>query len=241
MLQALLKTLVVAIILTATHSHINAQLLSLDLKGGIITGTPYGEVPEGATGAPGFGITAGAQMGLNLSKSIGIRAGLMYSQKKSTYDSPISGTTRVSRSIFGINVPIPFDLSYEGRAMGEYDNQYLDIPFGLVINPGKRLSYTLGGYAAYLLEGSHTGTVDVQVINLINVNDEAFDQSNLIEKLDLGVMAGVDLRILNRISAFLNLQVGMKNVNRENPEGLEGIYRNIYLSAGLSYQLIKLL
>ena len=125
--------------------------------------------------------------------------------------------------------------------MGEYDNQYLDIPFGLVINPGKRFSYTLGGYAAFLLDGSHMGTVDVEVINLINVDDEPFDQSNLLEELDLGVMAGVDMRVLNRISAFLNLQVGMKNINRENPEGLEGIYRNIYLSAGLSYQLIKLL
>ena len=82
MSRVLLKTLVETIVLFIFSTSLHAQLLSIDLRGGIITGTPYGEVPEGATGAPGFGLTAGAQLGLNLSKGLGLRVGLMYSQKK---------------------------------------------------------------------------------------------------------------------------------------------------------------
>lgn len=224
-------------LLFLTQSY--AQSLSIEAYGGIVTGSPLGEVPEGATGAPGVGPYVGLTTTYQFNPRLALRTGALYAHKGSEYDAPIIGRTKVNRRILGINIEFPFNLKYEGRAQGAYSNHYIAIPAVLIYRTKGRFSFTAGGYAAHLLKGSHEGSVDVRVANLFNVNDEPFDATPSLATWDFGAIAGTEFRIMDRLYADFSANVGLISVNSENPEGLEGIYRNIYVAFGLHYKLFN--
>lgn len=234
----LLFTSIIGLIFLLSSPISHAQSLEIAIKGGVVTGTPYGKIPEGATGGPGAGLYAALQTTWLLSPRWGLQLDVAYAQKNAYYDSPISGKVAPSQAVFGIPIQSPISFPYAGRAAGRYDNLYLDIPLSLVYRSGKRFAFSLGGYAAYLLQGAHTGNVDLRVINIINVEQD-FDETQLLKSWDMGMTGGMEMVIIPRISSFLGLQVGLININSQNPEGLEGVYRNIYLNAGLKYRLLS--
>ncbi len=217
---------------------IHAQSLQMAFKGGVVTGTPYGKIPEGATGGPGAGLYAALQSTWLLAPRWGLQVELAYAQKNAYYDSPISGKVAPTQEVFGVPIQSPISFPYAGRAAGRYDNLYLDLPLALVYRPEGRFSFNLGGYAAYLIQGQHTGKVDLRVLNIINVAQD-FDETRLLNQWDFGLTGGMEMGIIPRVFSFVGLQVGLININSQNPEGLEGIYRNIYLTAGLKYRLIS--
>lgn len=224
-----------------TFSSIQAQLF-VQVQGGAFIGSPYtfDGVPEGSTGSPIIGPFGGISIGYHLTERFSIRIGGNYAEKGSEYLVPISGRTRIERSLFGLNFEIPFNLAYEGTAEGAYANKYIDIPLSFVYrNRSGKLSVIAGPYASYLLEGSHTGTVDVRVSRLFNVNDEPFDQSELIDTWDLGAHLGAEVRVFKRFYFMADAMLGLVPIFSENPEGLEGFYRNIYMRTGLSYRIGK--
>lgn len=224
-----------------TFSTIQAQLF-VQVQGGAFIGSPYtfDGVPEGSTGSPVIGPYGGISIGYHLTERFSIRIGGNYAEKGSEYLVPISGKTRVERSLFGLNFEIPFNVSYEGTAEGAYANKYIDIPLSFVYrNRSGKISVIAGPYASYLLEGSHTGTVDVRISRLFNINDEPFDQSDLIDTWDLGAHAGVEVRVFKRLYFMADAMLGLVPIFAENPEGLEGFYRNIYMRTGLSYRMGK--
>lgn len=231
-----------AILLSAIFSFnlLSAQSISMEVNGGTMIGSPFGEIPEGATGAPGVDAYGGLTATWNIRPRWGIRTGAIYARQKAEYASPIAGTTRVSRDIFGIPFTLPFNVGYEGNVEGAYDNHYIGFPLTVVFNTKKRFSFLLGGYAANLIQGSHTGSVDLRVARLFNVTDEPFDETELLDKWDLGATAGVEFQIWKNLSAGLRTIVGLKNINTENPEGLEGVYRNVYMGIGLQYKLFQI-
>ena len=205
-------------------------------------GSPYtlDGVPEGSTGNPLVGPHGGLTFSYHLNDRMAIRLGALYAKKGSEYLVPISGRTRVERSIFGLNFEIPFDLAYEGTAEGKYDNEYIDLPLSFVFRNKKgSLAVTAGPYASYLLKGFHKGTVNVRVANLFNVNDEPFDQSELIRSWDYGAHLGTEFRILDRFYGYASGMFALVSVFSENPEGLEGTYRNIFMRVGLAYRIGK--
>lgn len=234
----LLFILIIGLTLTFNGQSVYAQSLQLAFKGGVVTGTPYGKIPAGATGGPGAGVYAALQTTWLLSPRWGLQLDLAYAQKNAYYDSPIEGKVAPTQEVFGVPIQSPISFPYAGRAAGRYDNLYLDIPLSLVYRPTSRFSFRLGGYAAYLLQGAHIGAVDLRVINIINVKQD-FDETQLLNQWDIGMTGGMEMVILPRISSFVGLQVGLININSQNPEGLEGVYRNIYLNAGLKYRLLS--
>lgn len=219
-----------------------SQNVSIQIEGGVFLGSPYTleGVPEGSTGGPLIGPHGGLSFSYHFTERISARLGMHYARKGSEYLVPISGRTRVERSIFGLNFEIPFNLNYEGTADGEYNNEYIDLPLSFVFRNRKgNLAVTAGPYAAYLLKGFHKGTVTVRVANLFNVNDEPFDQSELIRSWDYGVHLGTEFRILDRFYGSASGMFALVSVFSENPEGLEGVYRNIFMRAGLAYRIGK--
>lgn len=242
MIQFTKKISSLFLFIALVFSSAYAQNVSIQLEAGVFLGSPFtlDGVPEGSTGNPLVGPHGGLSFSYHLNERMAVRLGAMYSKKGSEYLVPISGRTRVERSIFGLNFEIPFNLSYEGTAEGKYDNEYIDLPLSFVFRNKKgSLSVTGGPYAAYLLKGYHKGTVNVRVANLFNVNDEPFDQSELIRPWDYGVHLGTEFRILDRIYGFASGMFALVSVFSENPEGLEGTYRNIFMRVGLAYRIGK--
>ena len=237
-LMALPIALMVGLAIAISSPPAQAQSLQLAFKGGVVTGTPYGKIPEGATGGPGAGLYAALQTTWLLAPRWGLQLDLAYAQKNAYYDSPISGKVAPTQEVFGVPIQSPISFPYAGRAAGRYDNLYLDIPLSLVYRPEGRFSFHLGGYASYLIEGAHTGNVAIRVINIINVEQD-FDETRLLNQWDVGITGGMEMGIIPRVFSFVGLQVGLININSQNPEGLEGTYRNIYLTAGLKYRLIS--
>lgn len=218
---------------------LTAQQFSAGIHAGIATGTPLGKVPEGATGAPGIGPAAGIFLAYQLNPRWKLSLAPAYARKKSRYHSPIGGKTRVSREIFGIPFSIPFDLNYEGTADGVYDNQYLDLPLRIGYQFNDKFSFYLGGQAAYLLKGSHTGEVDVKVAGFINVKDEPFDQSDFIRPWDYGALLGGEFALAGPFSLTAEVYVGLQPLFTDDFQELDGTYRNVYAKLELAWRLFR--
>jgi len=228
------------IVLITTISQ--AQKISIQIQGGTYIGSPYtfDGVPEGSTGKPLIGPFAGIAFAYHLSDRFSVRVGANYAKKGSEYLVPISGKSRVERSIFGLSFEIPFNLAYEGLADGKYNNEYIDIPLSFVYKTRRgRLAFLAGPYASYLLTGFHKGTVDVRVAGLFNVKDEPFDQSELMRSWDYGAHAGIEVRVYKRFYVMADAMLGLVSAFSENPEGLEERYRNIFMRTGLAYRIGK--
>ncbi len=218
-------------------TQLHGQKLYVGVQAGIALGSPIGKVPEGATGALGMGPAVGILIGYQLTDRVGIQLAPGYAQKKARYRSPISGTTKVSREIFGIPFSIPFNLNYEGFADGSYDNQYIDIPLQITYQANKKLQLYLGGQVSYLLKGIHIGEVDVTVAGILNVEDEPFDQSEFIRDWDVGAMLGANVAIWKKLSLQADIYVGLQSLFTDDFEELEGVYRNVYLKIQLGYRI----
>lgn len=217
--------------------QLQAQKLYVGIQAGIATGTPAGKIPEGATGALGIGPAAGILIGYQLTDKIGIQLAPGYAQKKSRYHSPIAGKTQVSDEIFGIPFTLPFNLNYEGVADGSYNNHYIDLPLQITYTLNKNWRLFIGGQVSRLLQGGHTGEVDIKVASIINVKDEPFDQSEFIREWDWGAMLGANFELSKRLSFQTDVYVGLRSMFTDDFEELEGAYRNAYMKLQLGYKV----
>jgi hypothetical protein len=215
---------------------LSAQL-QFHVQGGFTLGTPFGEIPEGATGSPGLGPFAGAGLSWFPLEKWGLKLEAAYSQKGGQYLSPVSGSTSVSRRVMGVLLQVPFDVPYEGTASGEFRNRYWELPLSLVWRPSDRWSCFAGYYYAWLRKGHHEGEVDIEVAGLLNLKDQAFDESHNLRHRDYGVLVGTDVKLWQGLFFSFRGQVGLVSIFAKNPEGLTGPFRNIFVQTGLGYRL----
>ena len=215
-------------------SQVEAQSrISVYAQGGVLIGTPFGEIPEGATGKPGVRASAGAEMKWIVANKYSLHFGVLFAHKSNEFRTPVTGKYNISDGVLGIKLPFPLNVNYRGTVNGAISNKYIDIPFYAGFQVGKRMMLTLGYQYSHLLEGQFDGTADVRALAL-NFPGQKFDESHLLRKDDHAAMAGMHYRLFNQLEMRLRFGYGLNNIFTEIPEGMSSL-RNLYLGLMLAY------
>ncbi len=210
--------------------------LTVYAQGGLIIGTPLGNissVPEGATGKLGVGANAGLELKINLSRRMSLNTGILFAHKSNEFETPVSGKYNLSDGILGIKLPFPINAKYKGTATGEFSNQYLDFPIYVGLQTGRRTVLSFGYQYSQLLQGRLNGEADVKAL-LLNFRDQEFDESHLISEEDHAALAGVHYQIADHLEMRLRFAYGLKGIFTEAPEGMDNM-RNLYMGLMLAY------
>lgn len=233
------RALIILIIsvLCSMPSLLEAQL-SFQTSAGLISGSPIGAIPEGATGSPGVRLWAGMALEYRFAERLGLRLGLGINTKSSRYDAPVSGEQQAEANIFGAEIRLPFAFDYTGNVRGLFANRYLSIPLSCVWYNDSRFAPFGGLYWAHNIRPYHKGTVNVEVSGgLVEVRNQSFDETGGIRDWDVGMIIGSDFRIIDELGLSLQAQYGLISIFETNPDGLDGAFRNLYLQAGLYIRL----
>lgn len=211
---------------------------SIALKLGGNGGAPIGPVPDGASGKPGFGITAALVGQFHLKGRLFFQPELEYSFKGATFHTPISGDTVEIREIpAGSGNFYPFPTTYEGTVDGKFANHYLVLPmiFNLRL---AHWSVEAGPWVSYLLKGDNSGLADIVVgNNYTSVEDEPFDQTEFLNDYDFGVAAGANYEHNAHLFASLRFSYGLRSVYQNDYNQVDGTFRNIYAQLCVGYRL----
>jgi hypothetical protein len=205
-----------------------SNLFHLDVELGFNVGTPMmkiSEIPEGATGQPGFGYHPAITVEYPLNQQFSLGMGVGYSQKNGQFTSPVTGKYDVVEGVFGTSFPIPIRVNYTGIVDGKFKNTYLDFP--IFINYHCNIwKFRLGYQFSKLMNSSLTGDVDVRAL-ILEFNDVAFDESETIKSKDHAILIGAERQLSKRFSIATRFTYGLAKIMKEELE--EGINpQNLY-------------
>lgn len=207
--------------------------ISIYAQGGVLIGTPFGEIPEGATGKPGVRASTGVEMKWALANKFSVHMGALFAHKSSEFQTPVTGKYNISDGVLGIRLPFPINVNYRGTVYGAISNKYVDIPVYGGFQVGKRTMLALGYQYSRLLEGQFDGTADVRALAL-NFPGQAFDESHLLRKDDHAATVGMHYRLFDQLEMRLRFGYGLNDIFTEIPEGMNSL-RNLYLGVMLAY------
>lgn len=225
---------------------VKAQDMDFGLKGGLNIGTPYGVAEEGASGSLGVGPLIGMYFAYNLGNKWTLHGEFLYSYKGSKFHTPVSGDTiyqYYAVTPAGDSIPAEANTIYRGVVDGKFDNRYIDVPLYASYELSRRFRLLFGGYLSYLVSGHNAGYADVEVGDpnypFTTVEDEPFDQSSELSKLDYGLLAGSTYMTKHRLNFGISATVGLKSIYKKNYKYLDGVVRNIYLQTFVQFRLNK--
>ncbi|MEM6345311.1 MAG: outer membrane beta-barrel protein [Bacteroidota bacterium] len=208
--------------------------LSVQVAGGLVSGSPMGPIPEGATGQPGVRFWGEFGAEYRFAERLGLRLGLQLATKAGRYNTPVSGEQQAEANIFGAEVRLPFRFDYEGNVEGLFANRYWQIPLTVAWYNDSRLIPFAGLYWARNARPYHRGFINIEVSNgLVEIRNQSFDESAGLRAWDWGLVAGTDFRILDGLGFSLAAQYGLISILETNPDGFEGAFRNLYLTGGV--------
>lgn len=234
MKNCLLNPFLVIILFVFTVFHLDAQSrISIYAQGGLLVGTPFGEIPEGATGRPGVRASTGLEMRWNATEIFTVHLGALFAHKSNEFQTPVTGKYNISDGILGIRLPFPINVNYTGTVQGAISNKYVDIPIYGGVRVGRRTMLTLGYQYSHLLDGQFDGTADVRALAL-NFPGQEFDESHLLREDDHAAIAGMHYLLFDQLEMRLRFGFGLNNIFTEIPEGMSSM-RNLYLGVMLAY------
>lgn len=115
----------------------------LKLGGNIGAPIPFGNIPEGATGAPIVGLNLGSWISYHFNPKMALKLEFNYSVKGASFKTPLVNQ-------YYYDTENDFETIFNGTAEGKFDNQYLEWPLYIQYKLGKKLWITGGFYFAYM-------------------------------------------------------------------------------------------
>lgn len=207
--------------------------ISIYAQGGVMIGSPFGEIPEGATGKPGVRASTGVEMKWAAAPKISIHVGALFAHKSNEFQTPVTGKYNISDGVLGIRLPFPINVNYRGTVYGAISNKYVDLPIYGGLQVGRRTMITLGYQYSHLLDGQFDGTADVRALTL-NFPGQEFDESHLLRQDDHAAIAGMHYLLFDQLEMRLRFGYGLNNIFTEIPDGMSSM-RNLYLGVMLAY------
>lgn len=197
--------------------------------GGINAGAPIpSNLPKGAKGNPGINPILGFTTLKQTDSKFFYKASIFFEKKTASYESPVDYN----------NIVIAGDTldGFVGIAKGNFKNQYISLPFTAFYKLYKEFSIGAGPYISYLLKGSNKGIVNGIAGRFISVpvNDQAFDESNNINKIDIGANITFNYKLNDKIDFQWQTSYGISSVTKPTDNFKDKIH-NIYTNLTASY------
>ena len=231
---ALLLPLILFSCISLFSQHQNFS--QLNISAGLTTGTPIilKDIPEGASGRPGFGMNVGLEYRYTFHPKFSLTIGATYAQKGSHFSSPISGKYDAARGVFGESFPFPLRVGYTGNVTASFKNIYLDFPVLGNIHL-KKWRIGLGYQYSRLLKGGLGGSVDVQAL-FMDFENQPFDDSKNIKNYDNMVIIKLERQLSNRIYIGSDFTISTQRLMIQEQEGFKNP-RNVYANLVLGFRL----
>ena len=226
-------SLVLSLFLTVVFQLEAQSRVVLYAQGGVLVGTPFGEIPEGATGRPGVRASTGIEMKWTATSIFSVHLGALFAHKSNEFQTPVTGKYNISDGVLGIRLPFPINVNYTGTVYGAISNKYVDIPIYGGIQIGRKTMLTIGYQYSHLLDGQFDGTADVRALAL-NFPGQEFDESHLLRDDDHAAIAGMHYQFFDQLEMRLRFGFGLNNIFTEIPDGMSSM-RNLYLGVMLAY------
>jgi len=219
-----------------TGQSLGSQVL---LRGGLSIGSPVivKNIPEEATGRPGFGPNLGIQWRERFHPNFSLSIGIGYSEKGSQFTSPVTGKYDAARGILGETFPIPIRIKYTGTVDAKIQNNYVDFPIIVSVH-STRWRFGVGYQYSKLLKGSLTGSVDVKAL-LLTFKDQAFDDSANIQTRENVGLLSIERAFTDKLSITFETSVSLGRLMINEQEGVSNP-RNVYVHLLVGYKLFDI-
>ena len=206
------------------------------LRGGLSIGAPIiiRDLPENATGQPGFGPNLNLLWRERFHSNFSLTLGIGYSEKGGSFQSPVTGKYDAARGIWGETFPFPVRIKYEGDVDGKIQNKYLDFPIVASWHT-HHWRFGLGYQYSKLLKGSLTGSIDVKAL-LLTFKDQPFDESDFIETRENVALLSIGRQLSDRISVEFDASASLNRLMTKEEDGLRNP-RNVFVHVLVGFRL----
>ena len=234
-----MKKIVLLLVMVAMFGAVDAQELSLGLKGGVNMSNLYGKEVKNTKMKLGYHVGIAADY--EFAPNVALQSGLYFMTKGAKLSS-----AKIDQSVG--------DIKISGSLDNRVNTMYLQVPlhFAYKVNVASetRLVLHAGPYAAYGIGGKITGKPDVKVqgyvqaeaksavdavlkqINSSGVNVKTFDEKLGYKPFDAGVGVGVGFELESFIVDF-GWDMGLLNISRNKDANVKN--QTAYLSVGYKF------
>ena len=222
-------------------------------RGGLTVGALLGNVDfENSSGSPMLGGHAGLYGTYNLNEKWAIETHVLYNKTGVKYAQNIPRTDtlyalEVAEQIFYTPTLYTVDVA------GEYHLHYLDLPLQISYQLVPKFAVHFGTHFSFLLNGKNTGsslldlggaagqeteyeTEEQYVAALYSRTYEEFDESNSLNRFDIGLQLGTSWQIYRALAFRFDVNNGFLSVQGDSDTITDKFY-NVYMRFGLAFEL----
>lgn len=223
--------------------HVNAQTINfawgLKLGGNIGAPVPFGNIPEGASGAPIVGLNLGTWLSYHFSSKMAVKLEFNYSVKGASFKTPLD--SQYYEDV--VYMPKPgggeeetiIKTFFTGTAEGKFDNQYLEWPLYVQYKPGQKIALTLGCYFAYMFATATyaNGEGTIGYSSTIVTRTIPFDKE--LKKFDYGPRLGMMYTNGGNFQFDVNMSYGIPSIFKNSYKTIDYSVNNFFFQFGVLY------
>lgn len=204
--------------------------LDYGIEIGLNAGAPIpSKKVAGAKGTLGISPIAGLALSYDIKRNLQLYAGAYYDRKQASYHSPVHYPYIV---VSGDSID-----SFSGIVNGRFNNKYILLPLGVRYRLNKNIHIGGGTYFGYLLQGANKGLVTEGTAGyngLFKIDDQIFDESKNINKLDVGLNCCARFYVLKQVYLQWQINYGITSVTKKT-DNFKDKTHNTYTYLNLGY------
>ena len=222
-----------------SNAQTNHLAWGLRLGGNIGAPIPFGNIPEGATGAPIVGLNLGSWISYHFNPKFSVKLEFNYSVKGASFKTPLD--SQYYEDVVLMEKP---DGSFEeniiktfftGTAEGKFDNQYLEWPVYIQYKIGKNLNLTAGAYFAFMFATATYASGEGTIGYSATVVTRTIPFEEELNKFDFGPRVGLMYSNGGKFMFDTNLSYGIPSIFKKSYKTIEYPINNFYFQFGIMY------
>jgi hypothetical protein len=227
----------------AINSQNKQMAWGIKLGGNIGAPIPFGNIPDGATGAPIVGMNLGSWISYPINAKLITKLEFSYSVKGASFKTPLDH--QYYEDI--VYLPLPgggfeeskIETFFTGKADGKFDNQYLEWPIYLQYKLGKKIWATGGIYFAYMFATATyaNGEGTVGYSSTIVTRTIPFEKE--LKRFDYGIRLGAAYSNGGKFSFDADLEYGIPSIFKKTYKTIDYPINNCYFQFGVLYNFTK--
>jgi len=202
---------------------------------------PFGNIPEGATGAPILGVVAGLWVDWYAVDTWSVISEIQYVHCGASFSTPLTNHPIIDRipvtAPDGTTVIYEVETVFTGTATGEFSNDYVQFPVYAAWKPLDQWRFTGGGYLGWLVATRSYAVGKGQV----GIRPETVEQNMYFDEkingLDYGVSLGAQYRAFDDLWLDLRGTLGLTSVFDEDFRTVDRSVQNFYFHVTIAYRV----
>ncbi len=221
----------------------NVFTFGVKLGGNIGAPVPFGNIPKGATGAPLVGLNLGSWVRYYLNTKLSLNLEFSYSIKGASFKTPLVNQyyedVQYLPKADGTFEKVTVVTTFNGKAEGKFDNNYLEWPILLSYKPGKKVCLIGGLYFAYMFSTATYATGEGTVGYSPTIVTRTIPFEEELNKFDFGPLLGAKYENGGHFSFDGRMAYGIPSIFKESYKTINYSINNFYFQFAVYYRFGK--